>query len=338
VGIQLGLFGFGELASYPDASVGSATSAQKLRELKELVKVAEAVGLDVFGVGEHHRDEFAISAPPVVLASLAEHTRTIRLASVLTVLASDDPVRVLEQFTTLDALSGGRAELHVGRDAFPEAFTLFGHRLADDDALLEEKLGLLLRLQRGSKITWSGKWRAALRDASVTPRPSPTLTIGVTAGRSSGPVELAAKSAVPLTLLVRTGSWRSYAPYAMLYRERFNARLAGKARDHVTVLVPAHIAETTEGASAVAGRFYGSAHTGCPPHDRTGLEGPMVVGNPESVVEQLLALGSVFKPERILLELGRGNMPMRDVIRAVELLGEQVAGVVRREMAGGDAV
>jgi alkanesulfonate monooxygenase SsuD/methylene tetrahydromethanopterin reductase-like flavin-dependent oxidoreductase (luciferase family) len=332
------MFGFGELASYSDASVGPATSAQKLREFKELAKATEAVGLDVFGVGEHHRDEFAISAPPVVLASLAEHTHRIRLASVLTVLASDDPVRVLEQFTTLDALSGGRAELHVGRDAFPEAFTLFGHRLADDDALLEEKLALLLRLHRASKVTWTGKWRPALRDISVTPRPSPTLTIGVTAGRSRGPIELAAKSAVPLTFLVRSGTWRSYAPYARLYRERFNAGSQGKPGGHLTVLVPAHIAETTEAAAAVAGRFYGSAHTGWPPDAAMMLDGPMVVGSPEAVIEQLLALHSLFKPERILLELGRGNMPLRDVVRAVELLGQQVAGVVRREIAGGDGV
>lgn len=334
MGIQLGMFGFGELASYSDTSARSSTSAQKLGEFKELVKTAEAVGLDVFGVGEHHREEFAISAPPVVLAALAEHTRKIRLASVLTVLAADDPVRVLEQFATLDALSRGRAELYVGRDAFPEAFTLFGHRLTDDEELLEEKLWLLLRLQRTSKVTWSGKWRAALRDASITPTPRPTLPIGVTAGRSRGAVELAARAAVPLTILVRTGRWQAYAPYAELYRRHFDRRLAGKARSHLTILVPAHIAETSERATQQAGRFYRPAHAEPSPGDDNTRCGPMVVGNPAAVSEQLLQLHAVLQPQRILLELGRGNMPIGDVVRAVELFGDQVASVIRHELAG----
>jgi alkanesulfonate monooxygenase SsuD/methylene tetrahydromethanopterin reductase-like flavin-dependent oxidoreductase (luciferase family) len=337
VGIQLGMFGFGELASYSDASVRSSSSTQKLGEFKELVKATEAVGLDVFGVGEHHREEFAISAPPVVLAALAEHTQRVRLASVLTVLASDDPVRVLEQFTTLDALSGGRAELYVGRDAFPEAFTLFGHRLADDDELLREKLRLLLLLQRTSKVTWSGRWRAGLRDASVTPTPSPVLPIGVTAGRNRGPIELAARLGVPLTLLAQTGRWRSYAPFARLYRQGFDASAGGARQRHVTILVPAHIAETSERASVQAGRFYGPAHAEPAPGDGDVLGGPMVVGNPAAVTEQLLQLHSILKPQRILLELGRGNMPISDVIRAVELLGDQVASVMRHELAGDDA-
>ncbi|ORW74976.1 hypothetical protein AWC25_14935 [Mycobacterium sherrisii] len=334
VGIQLGMCGFGELTSYSDASVGFASSAQKLAEFKELAKTTEAVGLDVFGVGEHHRKEFAISAPPVLLAALAEHTTRIRLASVLTVLASDDPVRVLEQFATLDALSGGRAELHVGRDAFPEAFTLFGHRLADDDDLLEEKLRLILLLQRPAKVTWTGKWRAALREASITPRPSPGLPIGVTAGRNPGSVDLAARFAVPLTILVRTGHWQSYVPYVQRYRQRFAARPAGKSRRHVTLLVPAHIAASSERATKQAARCYGATHAEPSPADGLLRGGPMIVGNPAEVIEQLLHLYSIFQPQRILLELGRGNMPIADVIQAVELLGDKVAGVVRQELQG----
>lgn len=334
--IQLGMFGFGELANYADVSVATATSAQKLEEFKELARITEAVGLDVFGVGEHHREEFAVSAPPVVLASLAEHTRHIRLASVLTVLASDDPVRVLEQFATLDAICGGRAELYVGRDAFPEAFTLFGHRLADDDRLLEEKLHLLLELQRTAKVTWSGNCRPPLRDATVTPRPSLTLPIGVTVCRGAGPVALAARSAVPLTIHAGTGQWHSYAYYTELYRQLFDVTRHSHPQQHVTILVPAHIADTCELATDQAERFYGPAHT----ETRSGAAsvhgGPMVVGDPETVVDQLLYLHSLLKPQRVLLELGRGNMPIEHVVRAVELFGDHVAGVVRREVAAGD--
>jgi alkanesulfonate monooxygenase SsuD/methylene tetrahydromethanopterin reductase-like flavin-dependent oxidoreductase (luciferase family) len=334
VEIQLGVVGFGELARYSDASVQTSTATRKLEEFKHLAKTAEAVGLDVFGVGEHHRAEFAISSPPVVLAALAEHTRGIRLASVLTVLASDDPVRVLEQFATLDALSGGRAELYVGRDSFPEAFTLFGHRLIDDDDLLEEKLALLLLLARQSNVSWRGKFRAPLRDVSIAPEPSAALTIGVTTDRSRRPVELAARWALPLTIHMRAGHWQSYEPLARLYRQRFDRRAAGLSDSHITVLIPAHIAETYERATDLAAQFYGSAHARMLSRDGIALEGPMIVGHPGAVVEQLSALHAAFRPQRILFELGRGNMPMKDTVRAVELFGDQVAAAIRADIAG----
>ncbi|BBX61766.1 monooxygenase [Mycobacterium saskatchewanense] len=333
--IQLGVFGYGELGSYVDKSVDVSTPVQKLGELKELAAVTESVGLDLFGLGEHHRREFAISAPAVVLASLAEHTRYVRLASVLTVLASDDPLRVLEQFSTLDALSNGRAELFVGRDEFPEAFTLFGHRLTDDDDLLEEKLELLLLLRGKANVTWSGRWRAALRNASVAPIPRPALPIGITTSKNRRRIGLAASSAVPLTILIGRGRWDSYVPYADLYRNSFDSRVA--ARPHITILVPAHLAETPERALRQAGPFYGPhLLRGHADANKVMLSGPMILGHAPAVTEQLLQLHAVLRPQRVLFEIGRNNMPIGKTIRAVEILGEQVARSVYHELPNAD--
>jgi alkanesulfonate monooxygenase SsuD/methylene tetrahydromethanopterin reductase-like flavin-dependent oxidoreductase (luciferase family) len=171
IGMELGIYTFGEVT--PDARTGEQISVQqRLRNLVEEVELADRVGLDVYGVGEHHRPDYVVSAPAVVLAAAAERTERIRLTSAVNVLSSDDPVRVFQQFATLDLLSGGRAEIMAGRGSFIESFPLFGHELRDYDTLFEEKLDLLLELRKGERVTWSaGRHRAPIEDRGVYPRP-----------------------------------------------------------------------------------------------------------------------------------------------------------------------
>ena len=174
--VEIGIYTFAELT--PDPSTGRAvTPAQRLRDLLEEIELADRLGLDVFGLGEHHRPDFTVSAPAVVLAAAAERTRSIRLTSAVSVLSSDDPVRVFQDFATLDLLSGGRAEIMAGRGSFIESFPLFGHDLRDYDELFAEKLGLLLRLREAERVTWSGRPRAALDDLGVYPRPLQDLSL-----------------------------------------------------------------------------------------------------------------------------------------------------------------
>ncbi|WP_314146024.1 LLM class flavin-dependent oxidoreductase [uncultured Leifsonia sp.] len=328
--IELGVFGFGELASYPARRENASNVTKGLRELGDLAEMADRVGLDVFGLGEHHREEFAVSAPAVVLASLAERTSRIRLASVLTVLAADDPVRVLEQFATVDALSYGRVDLMVGRDAFPEAFSLFGHRLTDDDWLFDEKLRLLLQLRQQHHVTWAGESRPALHEARIVPRPVGRLPIGVTTGRTTKPVELAGELGLPLSLLMQAGSWESYRPLAELYRQSFRVPDTGPARPTLSVLVPGHIAVTATKARQDAG--------GLAPRPDPTLPATAIIGDPSDAVDQLVRLHDVLQPQRVLVSLGRGRISHSDALKSVELFGKEVAPAVREIIAQREAV
>jgi alkanesulfonate monooxygenase SsuD/methylene tetrahydromethanopterin reductase-like flavin-dependent oxidoreductase (luciferase family) len=325
VTIELGVFGFGEVTNDPDHPGGTARVARGLRELGELAAKADEVGLDVFGLGEHHREEFAISAPAVVLASIAERTSRIRLVSVLTVLAADDPVRVLEQFATVDAISAGRVDLMVGRDSFPEAFSLFGHRLTDDEWLFDEKLRLLLQLRREARVTWSGDSRPALHDARVVPRPVGRLPIGVTSGRSPRPVELAAELGIPVALLMHAGTWESYRPLADLYRQMFRPPEGERVSPRLEALVPGHIAVSRRKAQEDAQRSVALPGRPVPP--------TAIVGSPDDAVAQLVRLYDALRPQRILVSIGRGRVTHTEALASVELFGREVAPAVRQIVA-----
>ncbi|HEX6701389.1 MAG TPA: LLM class flavin-dependent oxidoreductase, partial [Gaiellaceae bacterium] len=246
--MEIGVYTFAELRSDP-RSGRTISAEQRLRDLLEEAQLADQVGLDVFGVGEHHRTDFAVSAPAVVLAAVAERTRRIRLTSAVSVISSDDPVRVFEEFATLDLLSGGRAEIMAGRGSFVESFPLFGYDLRDYDELFAEKLELLLRLRDAERVTWSGKHRAPLDDLGVYPRPlQDTLPVWVAVGGNPESAARAGTLGLPMALAIIGGQPERFLPLAELHREA--ARGAG--HDPVPALSinsHAYVADTSERAA-----------------------------------------------------------------------------------------
>jgi len=221
--MELGLYTFADVSPVPGQGI---SPHQRLRNLIEEIKLADEVGLDVFGLGEHHRPDYIASAPVVALAAAAEHTKNIRLTSAVTVLSSDDPVRVFQQFATLDLLSGGRAEIMAGRGSFIESFPLFGYDLNDYDTLFAEKLDLLLKIRESEKVTWSGALRAPIDGRGVYPRPyQERLPIWIAVGGTPQSVVRAAQLGLPLALAIIGGEPARFAPFFDLYRDGVPARI-----------------------------------------------------------------------------------------------------------------
>src|SRR3982751_68279 len=211
--MEIGVYSFADTT----AEIGPA---QRLRDLVEEIELADAVGLDVFGLGEHHRPDYAVSAPAVVLGAAAVTTKNIRLSSAVTVLSSDDPVRVFQSFSTIDLLSGGRAEVMAGRGSFIESFPLFGYNLDDYDALFAEKLDMLLRLRENGPVTWSGEHRAPLRNLLVTPRPiQQPLPVWIAVGGTPASAERTGRLGLPMALAIIGGAPERFAPFVEIYRE-----------------------------------------------------------------------------------------------------------------------
>ena len=342
--MEIGIYTFAELHPAP-GSAAAVDPGRRLRDLIEEIELADQVGLDVFGVGEHHRPDFAVSAPAVVLAAAAERTRLIRLTSAVTVLSSDDPVRVFQDFATLDLLSGGRAEIMAGRGSFIESFPLFGYELADYDDLFAEKLDLLLRLRDSERIAWSGRHRSALDDLGVYPRPhQQPLPVWVAVGGNPESAVRAGTRGLPMALAIIGGLPERFAPFAELHRRA--ARAAG--HDPVPALsINAHgyIADTSQRAAdesfpAVAaamnkiGRERGWAPLTREHFDAsTALRGASFTGSPQQVVEKILFQHEIFRHDRCLLQFSVGTLPHAQVMRSIELLGTEVAPVVRQALA-----
>ena len=334
------------ISTFAETALGSdrATSARdRLRDLVEEATLADQVGLDIFGVGEHHRAEYAASAPAVVLAAIASQTRRIRLTSAVTVLSSADPVRVFQDFATLDLLSGGRAEIMAGRGSFIESFPLFGYSLDDYDALFDEHLGLLLALRDGERVTWQGQHRAPIADRGVYPRPlQEPLPVWIAVGGTPASAVRAGTLGLPMALAIIGGEPERFAPFAEIHREA--ARRAGHARPALSINGHGFIAHTSQEAADVA--YPGFAETmdrigrerGWPPLSRAqfeasrGLRGANFVGSPAEIVDKILFQHEVFGHDRTTLQLTVGPTPHRDVLRAIELLGAEVAPAVRRAL------
>jgi probable LLM family oxidoreductase len=336
-----------ELGLYTFADVGSETDpARRLRNLLEEIELADQVGLDIFGVGEHHRPDYAVSAPAVALAAGAARTKDIRLTSAVTVLSSDDPVRVFEEFATLDLLSGGRAEIMAGRGSFIESFPLFGYDLNDYDELFAEKLELLLKLRESERVTWSGRHRAPLDDAGVYPRPvQDPLPIWIAVGGTPQSVVRAALLGLPLAIAIIGGQPERFAPLASLYREAASQAGHDPAWLPISINSHAYVART----SRQAGNEYFPAYAAM--MNRIGRErgwsavtreqfeagrsprGALVVGSPEEVAEKILIEHELFGHQRFLAQMSVGTMPHEKVMRAIELFGTEVAPAVRKELA-----
>lgn len=347
--MELGISTFVETT--PDFQTGKTVShPQRIREVVEEIILADQVGLDVFGVGEHHREDFAASNPAVVLAAAATQTKNIRLTSAVTVLSSADPVRVFQDFATLDGLSNGRAEIMAGRGSFIESFPLFGYDLDDYEELFEEKLDLLLKLQQSERVTWSGKHRPAIQDVGVYPRPvQDPLPIWIGSGGNRESVVRAGLLGLPLVLAIIGGSPRQFSPLVQLYKQA--AVHAGHDPEKLTVASHSHgfVAEDTELA---ADRFFPSTQhvmntlareRGWGPYTRSTfdaartLEGALYVGDPDTVAEKVIHLRKNVGITRFMLHVPVGSMPHDQVLKAIELFGKEVAPKVREEVARWEA-
>jgi probable LLM family oxidoreductase len=345
--MELGVYTFAEVT--PGADPGTTESpAQRLRDLIEEIELADEVGLDVFGIGEHHRPDFAVSAPAVVLAAAAERTRRIRLSSAVSVLSSDDPVRVFQQFATLDLLSGGRAEIMAGRGSFIESFPLFGYELADYDVLFSEKLELLLELRASTHVTWSGSTRAAIDDRGVYPRPlQDELPIWVAVGGTPASAVRAGMLGLPMALAIIGGMPERFAPFAEIHRRA--AAEAGHAPPALSINSHGFIADTSQQA---ADESFGPVATvmdrigrerGWPPMSRGDFEqartlrGANFVGSPQEVIDKIMYQYEIFGHQRTLLQFTVGPLPHASVMRSIELFGTEVAPVIRRETASRSA-
>jgi probable LLM family oxidoreductase len=340
--MELGIYTFAELT--PGDPAGTiVTPAQRLRDLIEEIELADQVGLDVFGVGEHHRPEFAVSAPAVVLAAAAERTRTIRLSSAVTVLSSDDPVRVFQEFATLDLLSGGRAEIMAGRGSFIESFPLFGYRLGDYDSLFAEKLGLLLELRASTRVTWSGQHRAPLENLGVYPRPvQEQLPIWVAVGGTPESALRAGSLGLPMALAIIGGMPERFAPFAELHRRA--AAEAGHPRPAVSINSHGFVAATSQQAADESFPTFAAAmnrigrERGWPPMTREQfdasrrLRGSSFVGSPQEVIEKILFQHEIFDHQRTLVQFTVGSLPHASVMRSIELFGTEVAPAVRKAL------
>jgi probable LLM family oxidoreductase len=337
---ELGLYTFGDIT--PELG-GSITPRQRLLDVVEEARLADEVGLDVFAVGEHHRADFPISVPAVVLAAIAERTTDIRLSSAVNVLSSDDPVRVFQQFATLDLLSGGRAEIMAGRGSFTESFPLFGYDLADYDSLFAEKLELLLAIRASERVTWSGRHRPPIRDRGVYPRPlQEPLPVWVAIGGTPASAVRAGTLGLPLALAIIGGQPGRFAPFAELFRRA--AEESGHGRLPFSINSHGFLADDSQAASDEAwpatklmmdriGRERGWA-----PVEREAYEaghelhGATFTGSPQQVIDKILYQHEIFEHDRFLMQFLVGSLEHAKVMHAIELLGTKVAPVVRAEI------
>jgi probable LLM family oxidoreductase len=332
------------LATFADVAPGSSPRrvAQRLKELLEEIELADRLGLDVFGVGEHHRGDYSVSAPTVALAAAATRTERIRLSSAVTVLSSADPVRVFEEFSTLDLLSGGRAEIMAGRGSFTESFPLFGYDLDDYDELFAEKLELLLALRDSERVSWSGRHRATLHDAAVYPRPlQQPLPVWIAVGGTPASVARAGMLGLPIMIAIIGGAPARFAPLVELYREA--ARRAEVDTGRLKVGINSHM-YLADNAQRAADEFFGpysqmmnriGRERGWPPMSRAQFDagcapdGHLLVGTPAQVAQKITAHGELFGHDRFLGHISVGVLPHAKAMRAIELFATEVAPLVR---------
>lgn len=343
--MELGISTF--LEATPDPITGESMShAERLRNAIEEIVLADQVGLDVYGVGEHHRRDYAASSPVTILAAAASMTKRIRLSSAVTVLSSDDPVRVYQSFATLDGISNGRAEIMAGRGSFIESFPLFGYSLNDYDELFEEHLDLLLKIRASEHVSWQGKHRASIDNLGVYPRAvQDPLPVWIASGGNTESVIRAGMLGLPLALAIIGGMPENFKPLVDLYKRA--AAHAGHDPSKLAVSTHSHgfVADSVE---LINERFFPpmqvqmnvlAKERGWPPYTRAGfdqarsLRGALYAGDPEYVAEKIILLKQNLGIDRFFLHLNVGTLPHQDNLRAIELFGTKVAPLVRQELA-----
>jgi probable LLM family oxidoreductase len=344
---QLGLDTFGDVTD--DADGRLLSQAQVIRNVVAEAALADELGLDFIGIGEHHRDDFAVSAPEVVLAAIAGQTKRIRLGSAVTVLSSDDPVRVFERFSTLDAVSGGRAEVILGRGSFTESFPLFGYKLDQYELLFEEKLQLFAELLKERPVTWAGQTRAALTDQAVyPPTESGSLTTWVAVGGSPQSVVRAAHYGLPLMLAIIGGAPMQFRQYVDLYHEAL--KHFDKPTMPIGVHSPGYIAETDQQALDEAWPHYVAMNNrigrerGWRPMSReqyersAGPDGALFIGSPRTVADKIVRVARGLGLSRFDLKYSLGTLPHERLMNGIRLYGTEVAPIVRAALDGDAAV
>ncbi len=343
---EIGIMTFGELTE--DFATGAVPSPrQRVRETIEQAQLADEVGLDIFGVGEHHRTDFVGSAPTILLAAAAERTQRIRLTSSVTVLGSEDPVRVWEQFATIDLLSAGRAEIIAGRGSYTESFPLFGYDVRDYAELFREKLDLLLKIREQNPLTWQGRFRAPLVNADIAPRADgDTIPIWVGVGGTPASAISTGRLGLPMALALLLGPITSHLQTVELYREA--AEQAGHDAASLPVSINAHgyVGETSQQARDVMYPYFAQGmldnnhqrgegfRLSRPAFDAQSSPGAgLLVGSSQELVDKLLAYHELYGLNRAIIQMGFGGMPQKEHLEAIERLGTEVAPVVRREVA-----
>lgn len=342
--MELGLITFADMQ--PETLPGRGINAhQRIKDLMEEIQLADQLGLDVFGIGEHHRPDYAVSSPAVILAAAAVLTKNIRLASAVTVLSSDDPVRVFQNFATVDHLSGGRAEIMAGRGSFTESFPLFGYHLEDYDELFTEKLDLLLKLNKSEKISWKGKLRPSIENRGVYPRPyQPSIPIWLAAGGTPASAVRAATLDLPLMLAIIGGMPEHFVPFVNLYKE--TAKKNGRDMNTLQMGINNHV-YVGEDSQKAGDEFYPYYATmmnrvgrdrGWPPLSRQQFDysrlpkGAVMVGSVQQVIDKILYEHELFGNTRFLAQASIGNVPHQLTMKSIELFGTKVAPVIRKEL------
>ena len=341
---EIGIYNFVDGGNNPLTST-KKNPAEVIKNLLEVIELADQVGLDVFAIGEHHREEYLASAPEVLLGAAAARTKNIRLSTAVTVLSSDDPVRVFQRFATVDLISNGRAEIMAGRGSFIESFPLFGYDLNDYDGLFDEKLRMLSQLNNATHITWSGKFRAPLQNLGVFPRPvQEKLPIWVAVGGTPESVVRAAGLGLPMALAIIGGMPERFAPFLDLYRQA--SKEYGFEPSEIPLSINSHgfIADTAEEA---VNEYYPiqtvmmnkiGRERGWSPATQEQLEkqrhlrGSDFVGTPEEIIEKILFQHDIFKHQRFLMYMGNNAIEHKKMMHAIELFGTKVAPVVRKEI------
>ena len=344
--MEIGLYSFAENTPDPLNGGHLQAPAERLKDLLEEIKLADEVGLDFYGLGEHHRPDFTASAPTTILAAAAAVTKTIRLSTAVTVLSSEDPIRVYQQFATLDLLSNGRAEIMAGRGSFIESFPLFGYELADYDALFEEKLEMLLKIREGGKVDWSGSAHTRpIPGISIYPKPiQDPLPLWIAVGGTPNSVARAAYFALPLMIAIIGGNPQQFAPLVELYRR--TAEKVGHDWKALPLGISSHgfIAENSQEARDIAFPAHSESMSrigkerGWPPTTRAQFEagaspqGAYFMGSPQEVIDKILKQHEWFKHDRFGLQLSVGTLPHDKVMRAIELFGTVVKPAVNKAL------
>lgn len=343
--MELGIYSFGDVQRDPETGA-LGTTAEAMRNLLEAIKLSDEVGLDYFGIGEHHTYEMPASAATVVLGAAASATKNIKLGSAVTVLSTDDPVRVYQQFATLDAVSNGRAEITAGRGSSTESFPLFGHSLNDYDDLYAEKLDLLLKLNESDRITWEGRFRPTLDDALVVPRPDRgKLPIWLATGGNPNSSIRAAALGLPISYAIIGGQAARFAPLADLYRRAAEKLAVPDADVRVSVASPGFVGTDAaaakdlwwnhwHGAMADLGKIRGFAppRRGGFDHDANG-GGALFVGSPEEIANRIVALHGTIGHARHFFQMDLGQLPQQQFLQSIELLGTKVKPLVDAALA-----
>lgn len=346
--MEFGLASFGDLNPIREDE-RLIDPADRLRDLLEEIRVADEVGIDVFGLGEHHRPDYAISAPEIVLAAAASRTSRIRLSSAVTVISSADPVRVYQDFATLDLLSGGRAEIWAGRGSFIESFPLFGQDLEDYDDLYAEKLDLLLQIREHEIVTWHGRYRPAIDGRGVYPRAiQQPLPVWLASGGTPASAQRGGSLGLPMILAIIGGHWRRFRSIVEIHRH--DAKIHGHAPEATPVAINSlgYIARDSRAAldtyypayTAAMRRVARERGWGKMTRDaydaQVTPEGALYVGSPQQIIEKILHSHEVFRHDRFVLQLGTGTIPHREMLEAIELYGTVVIPGVRSALAGGE--